>query len=373
MQITNIEKKIKITKEKTEVLGGRISPTKMMAFNLIAEALDVSTAELFKATIDECIESFFKSMLKIDRQKAMKLVDGRLDKLMKKSDTNTFHFRDYTLLTPAEQKIASLNHMKNFPNEIPLFWFFDDIKLDFNRETEQTNKERWIAYKNYLDEIEEKENMELSKMIDKMEEQNAIVDAELKEESINRKIVSDYYDHINSGTDIPKDLQNKFNTLDTEFVEKYELLQYPFVKDENGKQKYSDEEILNAVNQEMTNTITFGKNKKDNKFHNIQEIHEYAQKNMQKQKEEQEAFLNKLEIIGAKEGEYNEKDFKNIEEDPFGITDSFLSKQRLPDEIIVKYWKYYMNDLEYFNNRDFTVENIKSYTILKHDNIINTK
>ena len=75
MQIKNIEKKIKITKEKTEVLGGRVSPTKMFAFNLIAEALDVSTAELFKATIDECIESFFKSMLKIDIQKAMKLVD----------------------------------------------------------------------------------------------------------------------------------------------------------------------------------------------------------------------------------------------------------------------------------------------------------
>ena len=50
--------------------------------------------------------------------------------------------------------------------------------------TEQTNKGRWVAYKNYLDEIEEKENMELSEMLDEMQEQNAIVYEGLKEEEM---------------------------------------------------------------------------------------------------------------------------------------------------------------------------------------------
>ena len=68
--------------------------------------------------------------------------------------------------------------------------------------------------------------------------------------------------------------------------------------------------------------------------------------------------------------EYGEKDFKNIEEDPFGLTDGFLSKQKLSDEMIVKYWKHYMSDIEYFKGKDFTVENIKSYTILKNDGIL---
>ena len=362
MQIKNIEKKIRATKEKTEVLGGRISTTKIVAFNMIAEALDVSTAELFKATIDECIESFFKSMLKIDIQKARMLVDERLDKAMKKKEKNTFTFRDYTKLSDAEQKIIRISNMaKSFPREIPLFWLFDDIKLDFNRETENVEKERWMAYKKFLDEIEEKENKAFNHQRNHWQEQNSQIEDEIKQNDENREIVNKYYNLVNNNKKVPKELEEKFAALDPETVKTQELLQYPFVKDELGHQKYSDEEILKAVNNEMG----------ENRFRNIQEVCDYAEKRIYAEEERQKKFEEKLKVIGAKEGEYDPSVFENIEEDPFGLAKSFFSEQKLPDEMIVRYWKYYLKDLEYFIDKDFTVENIKAYTILKHDGVLN--
>lgn len=370
MQINNIKIKIKATREKTEVLGGRISPTKMLAFNIIAETQGVSTADLFKATIDECIESFFKDMLMVETKKARLLVDERLDKLSKKNSTNSITIRDYTRLTQAEQKIASTAHLNSFPSKIPLFWFFDDIKLDFNRETEQTNKERWIAYKNYLDEIEEKEWQELQESLDDMQDQNSQAMENIKEEQDNSKIVETYYEYIENNEEVPKELMEKFNALSPKDIKRWELLQYPFIKDSKGSQKYSNDKILQAINAEIGETITFGSSKKQEKFHSIQEIHNYMQERIRLNKIREEEFQVKLNVMGADVNDYSLEDLANIEEDPFGLTNSFMSKQIFTDDMIVRYWRHYMKDKKYFKNREISFESIKSYTLLKTDGIL---
>lgn len=331
MNLRNIQEKIKKNKEKSVVLSGRIPKSYYNAFEFIAKISDSTTSELFKATIYECIEAYVNSDIKVPYDIAIEYLKRN-------------KIGEYTIIP----KLASIPYDERL-EKIPLIILLNDI--DFTLINEK-NKDKFNAYIRYYNEICNEYNDE-NEVFEKYEEiyKNHIKEMEdyIKYEEI--------YKIFHSTENQSIDLKKSYEEIPNEYLYKLELSLKPFVLNEKGLQKYSNDEIVNFWKSKNIK-------KQINSIEEVQEYIEYLEKrNIEIKKEKEE----KYEIMGLDKNVILSI-FYDIESDPFGYKSE--RDKNITNDMILKYWKHYMHNIPYFKNKQINIETIKDYTILKLEGLV---
>jgi len=359
--IKNIENKIKQTKkEKTYVLSTRISREHSYAMELLSQLQNISSSNILKYIIEDYIESMMRDMVKVPIKDALHLLSlikkTKDSKIIVSKDSTKFDFKMNHILSILKDMGLEKVHLS--------YLFKDEFQIQ-ERLFSNSNLLSQFKYINkyYSDIIKdwEKENKDLF-------EDNVNFDY-TKFNEHNQKIDEDYsiyhryWYHIDNQLDCSSELLVKYNKLEKNFIDKLNLDLRPFIKDNQENRIYSDTEVIafwrnskqrqrNSI--ELTEEITIQK---------IIDILTLREVNKEKQKS-----LNKdiAELYGEYFSPFMEID---IRKNPFKLDSK--GKQIYSEELIIKYWKNHVMDIDFFKNKEITLELIEQFLVYKSLNFLN--
>lgn len=348
MNTKNINKKIKNNKEKTVVLSGRIQENYFKAFELIAKINGATTSELFKATIQECIDSYIKSDVMVDYKTAKEFMVNSREKLGN--------------MSLVSQKLDSLPYSKEI-EKIPLALLLENIPVQFTYE-EDGIKEKLGAYKRLYDSLyNEMMQNELGDYESEMREQEESFEKWQKEQNIlseNENIYLEYYSYDKK--DIPHKLELEYKKLPLEFIREKDLLTKPFILDEDGNRIYNDNEIIDFWKSNIHRKYRL-KKFKDYQINSIDDVIKLFDEQKAKEEVDKKEFDEISKTLNLSES-ICLLDLNKLESKPF--TSKYINKD-INDEAVINYWKAYKNDISFFKNKEINKQSIQDYLLLRND------